>query len=168
MPGQDKSNSGTRYVPGRFEWTRWPYTWFFPELTTLRTPGERRQAFKFVKAKLMTYRKAVFARLAFMYACMGLGLWLVLTGAFTRDLTLGLFVAALTVVIVASNPAICLLLGRKDVHRLLQDRIADEGFMTCSKCDYSLRGNRSGRCPECGTPIPPEYRGATPRTSRTE
>jgi len=25
----------------------------------------------------------------------------------------------------------------------------------CRHCDYSLKGNVSGRCPECGTPIPP-------------
>jgi hypothetical protein len=26
----------------------------------------------------------------------------------------------------------------------------------CMKCEYDLRGNTSGRCPECGTPIDPK------------
>jgi undecaprenyl pyrophosphate phosphatase UppP len=25
----------------------------------------------------------------------------------------------------------------------------------CQKCGYDLTGNVSGRCPECGTPVPP-------------
>ncbi len=28
----------------------------------------------------------------------------------------------------------------------------------CQRCRYDLRGNVSGRCPECGTPIPAKYR----------
>lgn len=30
---------------------------------------------------------------------------------------------------------------------------ADRG-LCCQTCDYDLRGNVSGRCPECGTPVP--------------
>lgn len=28
----------------------------------------------------------------------------------------------------------------------------------CTECKYNLRGNESGRCPECGTPIPEQQR----------
>ena len=33
----------------------------------------------------------------------------------------------------------------------------------CSECGYSLTGNTSGVCPECGTPIPKEPAGQSPR-----
>ena len=29
----------------------------------------------------------------------------------------------------------------------------------CVSCGYDLRGNVSGRCPECGTPVPPSGSG---------
>lgn len=37
---------------------------------------------------------------------------------------------------------------------LLPTKIA-VGARRCAQCDYDLRGNASGICPECGTPIPP-------------
>jgi hypothetical protein len=30
--------------------------------------------------------------------------------------------------------------------------------LACPRCGYSLRGNVSGRCPECGRPVPPPQR----------
>ncbi len=33
----------------------------------------------------------------------------------------------------------------------IRDRRRDRG--QCIECGYSLRGNRSGRCPECGSPV---------------
>jgi hypothetical protein len=42
-------------------------------------------------------------------------------------------------------------------------RTPEPGPMTCGQCGYSLTGNLSGRCPECGTTIPSasERNGAT-------
>ncbi len=33
--------------------------------------------------------------------------------------------------------------------------------LACNKCSYDLTGNASGRCPECGTPVPGRSAGAT-------
>ena len=33
----------------------------------------------------------------------------------------------------------------------------------CVTCGYNLRGNTSGRCPECGTPVPTQELNAEPR-----
>lgn len=35
----------------------------------------------------------------------------------------------------------------------------------CARCGYDLTGNRSGACPECGTPIPSEQRERIPATN---
>ena len=35
---------------------------------------------------------------------------------------------------------------------------------TCSACGYDLRGNRSGRCPECGRPLAAETAAVIPRS----
>jgi hypothetical protein len=35
----------------------------------------------------------------------------------------------------------------------------------CGTCSYSLTGNTSGICPECGTPVPKEIAEKSPRTA---
>lgn len=42
--------------------------------------------------------------------------------------------------------------SKADVERLLAPKV-------CKKCGYSLEGNTSGRCPECGTAIKPAFCG---------
>lgn len=37
---------------------------------------------------------------------------------------------------------------------------------TCTRCRYDLTGNKSGRCPECGEPVPPKL-GMAKRNGRT-
>jgi len=32
-------------------------------------------------------------------------------------------------------------------------KVIDEMSIPCCRCGYDLRGNVSGKCPECGTPI---------------
>lgn len=39
-------------------------------------------------------------------------------------------------------------------YSLLRWRVIETGELYCSKCDYNLKGNVSGRCPECGWEIP--------------
>jgi hypothetical protein len=38
-------------------------------------------------------------------------------------------------------------------------------FGRCPSCGYSLTGNTSGTCPECGTPVPKEPADKSPRTA---
>lgn len=40
---------------------------------------------------------------------------------------------------------------RRELRRML-----DKHASCCRQCDYALVGNTSGRCPECGTLIPPD------------
>ena len=54
------------------------------------------------------------------------------------------FLCTLTAIL----PAIWL--WRRNRHR----PATGDGMPHCAKCDYSLTGNVSGICPECGTPIP--------------
>lgn len=45
------------------------------------------------------------------------------------------------------------LLGRVHAHHYLAMLAAHQGTL-CHSCDYSLIGNRTGRCPECGALVP--------------
>jgi len=49
------------------------------------------------------------------------------------------------------------------LRRLLVDRTMTH--FECSRCNYDLRQNQSGICPECGTPIPDEQKQAIAMTT---
>ncbi len=42
--------------------------------------------------------------------------------------------------------------------RFLGPRPEAPDFDVCTKCDYNLTGNTSGRCPECGWKLPRRFR----------
>jgi hypothetical protein len=44
------------------------------------------------------------------------------------------------------------------VYAFCRDRNERPAEGCCRSCGYDLRGNVSGICPECGTPIPPEVK----------
>jgi hypothetical protein len=41
---------------------------------------------------------------------------------------------------------------RRPVRRHLRKQLCEKGIPFCIECGYDLKGNESGRCPECGTP----------------
>ncbi len=45
-------------------------------------------------------------------------------------------------------------LTRHDAQRELRQYLCEHGLPTCLSCGYDLTANVSGRCPECGTPVP--------------
>ena len=45
---------------------------------------------------------------------------------------------------------------------LLWHRVRRVLFDHCQQCGYNLTGNTSGICPECGTPIPKDYKEPAP------
>jgi hypothetical protein len=47
--------------------------------------------------------------------------------------------------------------------RLVPWRRRMDGLPRCTKCHYLLRGNTSGVCPECGTPLSPSQRRQLPK-----
>jgi hypothetical protein len=62
------------------------------------------------------------------------------------------------------NAAICFYLWWKTGAELrLARRRAANG--QCTSCGYSLTGNTSGTCPECGTPVPKTPAEKSPRTA---
>ena len=48
---------------------------------------------------------------------------------------------------------LCFLLGVLALARARRLRAAARRAGLCERCGYDLRGNVSGRCPECGTPV---------------
>ena len=58
-----------------------------------------------------------------------------------------LFPLVLPLLLLLSYP----LLWRRRARRQLRERLVTLGIAVCLKCGYNLKGNVSGRCPECGT-----------------
>ncbi|HRX83867.1 MAG TPA: hypothetical protein P5572_02475 [Phycisphaerae bacterium] len=61
---------------------------------------------------------------------------------------------------------VCLMMApwlKQALQRRRQARV-DAGL--CGNCNYNLRGNRSGRCPECGAAVPPPSRNIRRRRRR--
>jgi hypothetical protein len=50
--------------------------------------------------------------------------------------------------------------------RLVPWRRRMDGLPRCTRCHYLLRGNTSGVCPECGTPLSPSQRSQLLRSSK--
>ena len=55
-------------------------------------------------------------------------------------------------------------LWRRQLQRLYHRRVQDG---LCQHCEYDLRGNISGICPECGTPLTEEQRAAVAAADAT-
>ena len=45
------------------------------------------------------------------------------------------------------------LLGRRRIRVSLRSQLNAQGIPTCMHCGYDLRGQETGRCPECGTRV---------------
>ncbi len=52
-------------------------------------------------------------------------------------------------------------------YRFLGPRAIVPDFDECAKCGYSLTGNVSGRCPECGWKLPRRYRAYRRKMDRS-
>lgn len=68
---------------------------------------------------------------------------------------LGLFVLGhLIDILLVAVPGTCLLLMWLDFKRKRYRRNQPHNLGFCKKCGYNLHANESGRCPECGMPVP--------------
>jgi hypothetical protein len=123
----------------------------FPELRLFEDRKVRSQAFRQARNRVLLERGRWLLILACIVTsgiCAGLlGFWMkTQLGLRTPWLN-----GALGAIAGAATVWVAHFLFRRPVQRHLRERLRALGVPVCLVCGYNLRGNLSGRCPECGT-----------------
>ncbi|MCB9854622.1 MAG: hypothetical protein H6818_02960 [Phycisphaerales bacterium] len=119
----------------------------FPELAYSETTSDRSVAYRQAKHAILGTPKYERARMV-------IGLGVVFLIVISKAAGMSEWIPILI-------PILCLvgfLLARRQqpLIRAELQRIIFRLKYHCATCDYSLHGNTSGRCPECGAEIPPD------------
>lgn len=129
-----------------------PLAGLFPELSHFPDRAARDAAFSSAKLRVIRAKRrwillvAAMSGVGLAIALLGLGLKIVFG---TNVAWLGSFAGPLTLLVWVWVANIAF---RRPIQRDLREQLVARGVPICLACGYDLRGNTSGRCPECGSP----------------
>lgn len=130
--------------------------WLYPELSLFPTPESRkigwRAARKVILASPRYWLGSILSSILFITVIINIGKLVPLRGVVDALLF------SITLTAVHSVVLFSLIVPLAAVRRRLREALVEIDIPICIQCSYSLIGNVSGKCPECGYVIPEKLR----------
>jgi hypothetical protein len=135
----------------------WPHSWLYPELLLFRTDEARKRATRKATKEIFLKSPRVWlagiALVAVFEACFFLLLESNVIPWPAKPVIIPFMMIAFGFV-----GGIWIVFPISKCRRFLRQRLSEEGIPICIECSYDLTGNASGICPECGTPVPEDFK----------
>jgi hypothetical protein len=135
----------------------WLHSWLYPELLLFPTDDARKRAARRATKEIFLKSPRVWlagiALVAVFEACFFL---LLLSNVIPGSAKP--FVIPFVMIAFSSVGGIWIIFPISKYRRFLRQRLSEEGIPIYIECSYDLTGNASGICPECGTPVPEEFK----------
>jgi hypothetical protein len=119
----------------------------FPELDLFDDTSERLEAYRRARSSVVGQRSRALVLVALILATAFI-LAMLMVGFQSLAIWVGPFVSGVSgaIGLAAAN-----YLFRRPIQEHLRAQLNARGIPVCVRCGYNLRGNVTGRCPECGT-----------------